>query len=303
MAKEKLTKSVEQTPLTSEIEKISSISTFSVVKTENVGTMVKNYIEVPIKEKDENGEEITVYRKCRDVVAVTSLQTIGMLSDVRKKSLKYIVLGMAKITDAHAQAVDKKLKTAKALISHVYPDYSDNTINKYRRIGLLFGNNAEDISDFSYKSYIDEDVSISNLDVILTLFNNLDVEKTTPAEREKAVSDFYAKYIVTDMIHLHASQSVLKKEVHDILNPAIEGTAKELDSTAETAQTDSTAETAQTDSTAETAQTDSTAETAQIDSTAETAQHSIATLTLIFKGNKTAEDALAVLMEELSKLF
>ena len=278
-----------------------TISDFQIVKSETVGTMTRDYLEVPITTKDENGEKITVYRKCSNALAVSALSTIGMLGELRKKSLKMLVLGMAKITDEQAQAVDKSLKTARALIKAMYPEYSDNTINKYRRIGLLFGNDSNNATDYEYNSFIEADVSISNLDVILTLFDKFDVEKASAKEREVAVSDFYAKYIMTDMIHLHASQSVLKKEVHDILNPPIEGTAKEIDESDEQAQTEQAqTEQAQTEQ-AQTEQAQT--EQASTDSTAETAQHSIATLSLIFKGNKTAEDAIAILMQELSKLF
>ena len=285
MAKENLPKNVHvltdvETNVLDNLNNATNFTTpeCAIVKSETTGKITRNFIEIPVTIKDDNGDKKVVMRKCRDELTVSSLSTIGMLGELRKKSLKMLVLAMAKITDDEAQKVDKSLKTAKALIRALYPEYSDNTVNKYRRIGLLFSNNVENATDFMYNELIDQDVSISNLDVVITLFDKFDVEKATKAERAKALTDFYEKYIATDIIHLHASQSDLKKEVHEILNPSIEGTAKEIDETAQT-------------------------ETAQTESTAETAQHSIATLTLIFKGNKTAEDALAILMEELSKLF
>ena len=261
---------------------IADVNPTDLVKVETTGNITRNYIEIPVEIKDDNGDKVTVYRKLRNELAVTSMATLEIIGELRKKSLKMLVLAMAKITDEHAQSTDKSLKTARALIKAKYPEYSDNTINKYRRIGLLFSNDTESATDYSYTSFIDEDVSISNLDVILTLFDGLDVEKATKAERNKAVADFYDKYIITDKIHLHASQKDLKKEVHDILNPAIEVEAKDVTETA--TGTETATETA-------------------TDSTAETAQKAITALALIFKGNTTAESAISVLMAELNKLF
>ena len=310
MAKAKVSQNMENVHVLSDVEHImldnynnvADVPIFDLVKSETVGNITRDYIEVPITTKDDNGEKVVVYRKCSNALAVSALSTIGMLGELRKKSLKMLVLGMAKITDEQAQAVDKSLKTARALIKAMYPEYSDNTINKYRRIGLLFGNDCANAKDYEYNSFIEADVSISNLDVVLTLFDKFDVEKASTKEREVAVSDFYAKYIMTDMIHLHASQSVLKKEVHDILNPPIDGTAIEIDEQASTGE-QATQATQEQASTGEQATQASTGEQASADSTAETAQHSIATLSVIFKGNKAAEDAIAILMQELSKLF
>ena len=273
----------------------ATVPVFDLIKSETTGEVTRNYIEVPVEIKNEKGDKVTVYRKCRNPLAVASLSTIGMLGEFRKKSLKMLVLGMAKITDEHAQSTDKHLKTAKALIKAMYPEYSDNTIGKYRRIGLLFSEDVTDAANYRYISFIDEDTTISNLDVVLTLFDKFDVEKATQAERQKAVSDFYAEYIVTNRLHLHKSQADLKKEVHDILN-SVDGESKDLDDKNEQGTPEQGTPEQGTPE-------QGTPEQAKTDSTAETAQHSIATLTLIFKGNKTAEDALAILMEELSKLF
>ena len=192
----------------------------------------------------------------------------------------------------------KTLKTARALIRAKYPEYSDNTINKYRRIGLLFSNDTESATDFSFCEFIDEDVSISNLDVILTLFDGLDVEKATKAERLKAVSDFYGNYIATDMIHLHNSQKELKKEVHEILNPAIEVEAKEVDEKSTDVEQEKSTDVEQEKSTDVEHE-----KSTDVDSTAETAQKAITALSLIFKGNSEAEKAISILMVEINKLF
>ncbi|MBO7716645.1 MAG: hypothetical protein J6S85_23970 [Methanobrevibacter sp.] len=270
----------------------------SLVKSETTGNITRNYIEIPVEIKDENGEKVTVFRKLRNELAVASMATIDILTELRKKSLKMLVLGMAKITDEHAQSVDKTLKTARALIRAKYPEYSDNTINKYRRIGLLFSNDTESATDFSFCEFIDEDVSISNLDVILTLFDGLDVEKATKAERLKAVSDFYGNYIATDMIHLHNSQKELKKEVHEILNPAIEVEAKEVDEKSTDVEQEKSTDVEQEKSTDVEHE-----KSTDVDSTAETAQKAITALSLIFKGNSEAEKAISILMVEINKLF
>ena len=252
----------------------------TITLSETTGNITREYIEIPVEVKDENGNKVVVMRKCRNQLAVSSLSTIDILSQVRTKSLKMLVLAMGKITDEHAQAVDKSLKTAKALIRRKFPEYSENTISKYRRIALLFSNDITSATDFSYISFIEEDTPISNLDCILTLIDLEDVEKASIEERQKAVAMFYDKYIVTDLIHLSASQTTLKKEVHDILNPAIEVTVKVVDD--ETKAEETKAE-----------------ETEPL----EEAQLSIEKLKLIFNGNNKAQKALATLMEELSKLF
>ena len=264
-----------------------NINTISLQET--TGNITRDYVLIPVQTKDENGNKITVMRKCRNELAVNSLATIDVLTQVRGKSLKMIVLGMAKITDEHAKSVDKSLKSAKALIHAKFPEYSENTIQKYRNIGLLFSNNVNDSADFSYIGFIDEDISISNLDVVLTLIKLESIEKASVEERQKAVADFYDKYIATDRIHLSKSQNDLKDEVRKILNPDITVEGKVIDEKTEDGQTED----------GQTEETEETEEEVQ----KEQAQYSIEHLKVIFTGNKKAEKAIAILMEELSKLF
>ena len=192
--------------------------------------ITKSFIEIPVEVKDDDGKKHIVTRKVYNELAVNTLVTIEQLTYVRKASLKALVLSFGKITDKVAESVG--LKSAKALIKAKFPEYSDNTISKYRRIALLFSNNTEDATDFTFCEYIPQDTPISNLDVILTLFKDIDVEKASYEEREKALCDFYDKYIITDTLHLCTSQQSLKKEVREIVNPTIITVdGKEIDNT------------------------------------------------------------------------
>lgn len=270
------------------------------VKTEQAGNITRDYMDVTLEVKNEDGEKVVVTRKLRNALAVSAMSIIEVLSKVNRASLKMIVGAMSKITDEHAQSVDKSLKTAKALIKTMFPEYSDNTISKYRRIGKLFFEDTEDAGNFHYCSFIDEDVPISNLDVVLTLFDGIDVEKASKEELAQAVSDFYAKYIVTDMIHLNASQKVLKKEVHYILNPVIDAEAKEVDTdTPETPKKEELAKQAK--EAEEAGEVEVTPEMERAEAIADFTL-TLNAMSVMLKGNKQAEKAIKVLIDELAKM-
>ena len=264
--------------------------------------ITKNFVEVNVETKDENGNKHIVTRKIYNELAVNTLVTIEQLSFIRNKSLKALVLSFGKITDKVAESVG--LKSAKALIKTKFPEYSDNTISKYRRIALLFSNSLEDASDFTYCEFIPQDTPISNLDVVLTLFKDIDVEKSTKEEREKALSDFYDKYIITDTIHLSASQQALKKEVREIVNPTIITVeANEVDNTNTEEENTNTEDNTNTEEeNTNTEEENTNTEDFTNSENDEIVNRAFAILKVKIHGNKKAEKLFTQFLEELEKI-
>ena len=258
---------------------------------ETTGTGITNsYVEIPVEMKDEKtGEKKLVNRKIYNELAVNALVSIEQLLFISGKSTKGLVLGMAKLTKAHAESVG--LKSVKALLHNKFGKMLDvNTIEKYRRIGLLFSADRKDANNYEWRDGIDPDVSVSNLDAVMTLFGlkekKINLEICSDAELDELFEEFYGQYIVLDKIHLLKSQKDLKAEVHDILHPVIDVECVELDEQdAENGEQD--AENGEQD--AENGEHEET--------TAETALQALTTLQLIFKGNKDAEKALKKLSE------
>ena len=249
----------------------NSFSFDSIVKVDDNG---KKYIEVPVEVKDEDSKQkVTVFRKLRNEVAVETVSKLYTFLNLSKATIKGSVLGMATLTKENAESVG--LKSVKALIKAIFKEYSDNTIDKYIRIGRIFGNDDKS----NWREEIEPTTSVSNLDVVLTLFDGKDKECETLAEYKALFDDFYTKYIDTEKIHLWKSQKALKEEVSNILHPAIDGTFKDV--------TETSAETS--------------AENKK-ESPKESATALIQALTVIFKSNKNAKKALAILVEECNKL-
>ena len=116
---------------------------------ETTGTGITNtYVEIPVEMKDEKtGEKKLVNRKIYNDLAVNALVSIEQLLFISGKSTKGLVLGMAKLTKAHAESVG--LKSVKALLHNKFGKLLDvNTIEKYRRIGLLFAADRKDANNY-----------------------------------------------------------------------------------------------------------------------------------------------------------
>lgn len=208
--------------------------------TETSGTgITTSFVEVPVETKDERtGEKVIVMRKVRNELAVNALVSIEQLLFIAGKSTKGLVLGMAKLTKAHAESIG--LKSVKALLRNKFGKELDvNTIEKYRRIGLLFAADRRDPNNYEWREGIDPDVTVSNLDVVMTLFDlkgkKINLEMCSDSELDALYDNFYGQYIVLDKIHLLATQKTLKEEVKEILNPSIDGYAieKDVDETSE----------------------------------------------------------------------
>lgn len=256
------------------------------------------FYSVDVEVKDENGNKTIVAKKLRNPVAVASMVSIEQMLYIRSRSQKALVLAMSKLNIEHAKSIG--LKSVKALLrSRFGKELSDNTIDKYRRIGIIFANNREDVNDFSYREEIESDVSVSNLDVVMTLFNlkerDINLEELTQSEVDKLFNEFYEKYIVTDMIHLSKSQAELKKEVHDILNPAIDVEAREIDEGEEESTKSETSEETTT------SEEEVTPEMEKAETIAEYTR-SLQSMLVFFKGNGKAEKAIATIVSELAKM-
>ena len=144
------------------------------------------------------------------------IDTFATLSTM---SIKGLCVAMARLTTKIAEKAG--FKSVVDMVAEKHNNLSKNTLSKYRRIGLIFGDTQAD--GYMWRTFIPQGVSVSNLDVVLTLFDKLDMEKLTPEQLEEKAQEFYDDYICTDRISLTATQKVLKEQVRLIKNPPIEG--------------------------------------------------------------------------------
>ncbi len=265
--------------------------------TETSGTgIVTSFVEIPVETKDERtGEKVIVMRKLRNELAVNAMVSIEQLLFIAGKSTKGLVLGMAKLTKAHAESIG--LKSVKTLLHNKFGKELDvNTIDKYRRIGLLFAADRKDPNNYEWRDGIDPDVSVSNLDAVMTLFDlkgkKINLEACTDAELDALYEDFYGQYIVLDKIHLLATQKTLKEEVKEILNPSIDGYAIEKDIDENSEGNNSEGDNSEGDN----------SEGDNGDNVQESALNAIMILQTLFKENKDAQKALKKLADLVDTL-
>ena len=125
-------------------------------------------------EVKKDGETKTVTRTIDNPKLVTTLTNIDKLSVMNGVSLSLIVLSMGMVDNELAKKYG--FKSATDLLKKKYAKtWSDNTIVKYYNIARVFGDFSGDSPKF--RSELDDDISISNLDVVLTLCKDYDKVK------------------------------------------------------------------------------------------------------------------------------
>lgn len=171
-----------------------------------------------------------------------------------------------------------------------------NTVQKYRKIGKVFGVKTIDDNGkihYSWKAPIADDVSVTNLTQIIGLLNlPKDYAKLTEAELDKVFQSFVVNYIVTGKIHLDATNKILRDEI-----TAIKTTVNDIQSTATEIKDGETVEEGNTVEPSETA--DEVEITPEIEAE-EKRTHAIEMLDYLkvyFKGNKDALKAIATLVK------
>lgn len=109
-----------------------------------------------------------------------------------------------------------------------------NTAQKYRKIGLVFGNKTVDENGkikYSWLAPIPDDVSVTNLTQIIALLNlPRDYMNLSKAEIDKIRDTFVKTYIITGKLHLDATNEILRKDLKNLKKDenVIETTAEEI---------------------------------------------------------------------------
>lgn len=260
----------------------------SIATVETVGKIKSDVIHVAVEKKDENGNKVTVYNTLRNKLAVRTMVDMETLCNLETVSKKAFAIACGRLTTENAKEVG--LKTPLDLLVHTFgKKYSRNTLSKYRRISKIFAKPCEaDKITYEWRDGIDSLVSVSNLDVVLTLVKDCEnVDTMSDTELSNAFETFYANYVATERIHLNYSQSELKKEVKAIINPdsIIDGEAKEVNTPEDTANDTETSETEVNHE-----------EEAKIE-----VSEAISIISNYFKGDSEVEAFMLTLIEKLSK--
>lgn len=218
-AQEQATTQVVETLTTTEQlrNKLFSLIPMNNLKAETVKGKEVELYEFSYNKKTKQGETATTVQ-IRDKYAIATMLDIDTFTALSTMSLKGLCIAMARLTKQTAEKAG--FKSVVDMVSEKHTNLSKNTLQKYRRIGLLFGDISED--GYMWRSFIPQSVSVSNLDVVLTLFDKVDVEALTQEKLEERCQKFYEEYIVTDKISLTATQKKLKEQVHLIKNPPID---------------------------------------------------------------------------------
>ena len=255
----------------------------------------ENTLQIWVEKKGENGEKTSVARTLRNEVAVNQILNIAVFDAIENGCVKNKCIGMSRVEKKDAESVG--LKSAKQLINKIFPKYSENTINKYRRIGKIFGKpfDKENPNSYEWREGIDFEVSVTNLDAVLTLVEGCEnVDDMSEKELAKAYEVFYKKYIVTDRIHLLATLKTVRSEVDEIKHPSIiDGVSTEVENTDDTTNVENTDDTTNVENTDD---------TTNVESPIESALNCVATLSIIFKKDSKVKKALEVITEAIGKL-
>ncbi len=159
----------------------------------------------------------------RDAVIANRLQFFDEVSSQSGKALAvYLAYFNEKISNNYGfsgvnpllKAIAKKLDT--------------NTISKYRKVGLLFGHISKDCVP-QWKSEIPQGVSVTNLTSVLGLASQgKKLEELSSEEIETLYKEFVKTYLDEDepKLHLQATLSKLRQEVHDIQTTVGDGATK-----------------------------------------------------------------------------
>ena len=240
-------------------------------------------------EVKKDGETKTVTRTIDNPKLVTTLTNIDKLSVMNGVSLSLIVLSMGMVDNELAKKYG--FKSATDLLKKKYAKtWSDNTIVKYYNIARVFGDFSGDSPKF--RSELDDDISISNLDVVLTLCKDYDKAKT-PEEFTEVFNTFWNTYVSTGLVHLYNTQKKLKEEVDKAKKGVIDGVAKDV-----TKKPDNSTDN-------ENGSENSAGDTEKSENKWETAINCLTIIATCFKGSEDTEvnEALSILTEKISKML
>lgn len=252
------------------------------------GIVTKSFM---YKSTDKDGN--ITYKTAKSELTMSFINSVNFWSKVGKVAPRNIAIEMAQVTDEMAKS--EGYKSVKEMIKSIYPNYTDNTINGYRRAGWFFGVKETDEKGqvhYRYRNGIDDDVSINNLTAVLTLCNiPKDYQKLSTDEVNGLYKAFYEKYILSGEINLSEHQAELKKKVGK-LNNTIDGDYEVKSDNSDNSDKSDNSENKTVDKNSK-----SSTESVKSDDVKTTAINSVNALALIFKGNT----AILGLLDEIAK--
>ena len=266
-------------------------------------------------EVKKDGETKTVTRTIDNPKLVTTLTNIDKLSVMNGVSLSLIVLSMGMVDNELAKKYG--FKSATDLLKKKYAKtWSDNTIVKYYNIARVFGDFSGDSPKF--RSELDDDISISNLDVVLTLCKDYDKAKT-PEEFTEVFNTFWNTYVSTGLVHLYNTQKKLKEEVDKAKKGVIDGVAKDVtkkpdnstdnengsENSNNSTDNENCSENSNNSTDNENGSENSAGDTEKSENKWETAINCLTIIATCFKGSEDTEvnEALSILTEKISKML
>lgn len=292
---------------------MSKKNTENTIVTENATTFAENYslpdmsTELTVEDKDgivttdfmykstDKDGNIT-YKRAKSLATMSFINSVNFWAKVGKVAPRNIAIEMAQITDEVAKS--EGYKSSKEMIKSIFPDYTDNTINGYRRAGWFFGVKEVDENGqihYRYRNGIDDDVSINNLTAVLTICNiPKDYQKLSTVEHDALYKVFYENYVLTGEINLSLPQSELKKQISAIQN-TVEGNC--ADKTNNSDNSDNSNNSENSDNKTVDKNSKSSTENEKGEDIKTTAINSVNVLAFIFKGNT----AILGLLDEIAK--
>ncbi|MBO7732705.1 MAG: hypothetical protein J6S67_09140 [Methanobrevibacter sp.] len=255
------------------------------------GIVTKSFM---YKSTDKDGN--VTYKTAKSELTMSFINSVNFWAKVGKVAPRNIAIEMAQVTEEMAKS--EGYKSVKEMIKSIYPNYTDNTINGYRRAGWFFGIKEIDEKGqvhYRYRNGIDGDTSINNLTAVLTLCNiPKDYQKLSTDEVNGLYKAFYEKYILTGEINLSLPQSELKKQISAIQN-TIDGNCE--DKTNNSDNSDNSDNSENTENKTVDKNSKSSTESVKSDDVKTTAINSVNALALIFKGNT----AILGLLDEIAR--
>ena len=211
--------------ITEKMEEAFGLSTN--VTTETVGDITTEYYSFFTDKKGKDGKTTNTEIQIRDKATVATLHNIDVFIGMNALSTKGPVCEISKLNAKIAKETVNS--DVVGMLAKIYPTYSKTTLQLYRRVGLMFVDRTK--AGYFYRAGIPQTVSVNNLSVVLALATKKkNLEELTEKELESLYQSFYADYIATGKLNLTATQSALKKAVHDITESenAIDGTSKDV---------------------------------------------------------------------------
>lgn len=295
---------VSENKVFSEEFSISSVASTALTHIDKDGVVTDKF-QYRAMDKDGN---ITV-KSTNNLTTMQVVNAVQFFANVGKLSNKAIATEWGRVTTDLAKS--EGFKTPAEMIKSIFPEYSNNTINQYRKVGQFFcvreeiETQGKKSINYRYRAGIDETVNITNLTQVISLANLPDnFEKLTKEEVDKLYSEFYKKYLENFKINLNLPQSELKKQIKTILsdNEAIDTTfTDKTDNKSE--QSDKNDEKAEkSDKKSEKTVKSEKGDRNHEMSTKEQATEAIVYLSCIFKGDTQILKMLAKISESIEKL-